>query len=391
MLSDALDIASAVERLASVLPADSLPAALHEPEFRGNEKKMLADCIDSGWVSYNGPQVKEFERSLAKACGRSHGVATVSGTAALHTALIVAGVERGDEVLIPTLTFVATANAVAYCGAVPHFLDSAADTLGLDPDHLAQTLRDIASKDGKHIRNRKTGRRLAGIVPVHVLGHPTDDRRLTEIAKSYGLPLIVDATESLGSMRDGRPAASFGDMSVLSFNGNKIITTGGGGAVLTDDDALADRLRHLTTTAKRPHSWAFLHDEVGYNYRMPNLNAALGLAQLERLDNFVSRKRRLASAYQAACQALPGLSFIAEPNGTQSNYWLNAISLQQREQRDTMLEALQSAGLRARPLWELMHRLPMFASAPRSAALAVAEDLQARVLCLPSSPKLAAP
>jgi len=390
-LSEALDIASAVARLASVLPADSLPAALHEPEFRGKEKQMLADCIDSGWVSYGGPQVKEFERSLAKACGRRHSVATVSGTAALHAALMVAGVERDDEVLIPTLTFVATANAVTYCGAVPHFIDSSADTLGLGPDHLARTLREIAAKDGKHVRNRKTGRRLAAIVPVHVLGHPTDDQRLAEIAAAYGLPLIIDATESLGSSRDGRPAASFGDLSVLSFNGNKIVTTGGGGAVLTDDEALADRLRHLTTTAKRPHRWAFIHDAIGFNYRMPNLNAALGLAQLERLDDFVARKRQLATAYQAACQALPGLSFIAEPKGTRSNYWLNAISLRYPEQRDIMLEALQAAGLIARPLWELMHRLPMFASGPRSAALAVAEDLQARVLCLPSSAKLAVP
>lgn len=390
-MSEALDIASTVERLASVLSAGSLPAALHEPEFLGNEKKRLSDCIDSGWVSYGGPQVKEFDRSLAKACGRRHSVATVSGTAALHAALMVAGVEHGDEVLIPTLTFVATANAVAYCGAVPHFLDSASETLGLDPSVLHQTLREIARNDGKHVRNRKTGRRLAAIVTVHVLGHPTDDRRLSEIAASYGLPLIVDATESLGSTRDGRPAASFGDLSVLSFNGNKIITTGGGGAVLTDDDTLADRLQHLTTTAKKPHSWAFIHDEIGYNYRMPNLNAALGLAQLERLGDFVARKRRLASAYQAACQALPGLTFLAEPNGTQSNYWLNAVSLRQPNQRDRLLEALQAAGLMARPLWELMHRLPMFAATPRGAALSVAEDLQSRVLCLPSSPKLAAP
>ena len=390
MLSKPLDIASAVEQLASVLPAGSLPAALHEPEFLGNEKKMLADCIDSGWVSYNGPQVREFEKALAETCGRRHCIATVSGTAALHATFIVAGVERDDEVLIPTLTFVATANAVAYCGAVSHFLDSNPDTLGIDPDRLAQTLREIAIKDGKHIRNRITGRRLAAIVPVHVLGHPTDDPRLAEIAASYELPLIVDSTESLGSFRNDRPAAAFGDLSVLSFNGNKIITTGGGGAVLTDDDDVAERLKHLTTTAKKQHSWAFMHDEIGYNYRMPNLNAALGLAQLERLDNFVARKRRLAAAYQAACQALPGLAFAAEPERTRSNYWLNAVALRDPAQRDPMLAALQAAGLMARPLWDLMHRLPMFAAAPRSTDLSVAEALQASVLCLPSSPKLAA-
>jgi perosamine synthetase len=391
MLSDALNIASAVERLASVIPAGALPAALHEPEFLGNEKQLLADCLDSGWVSYAGPQVRAFESKLAAVCGRKHCIATVSGTAALHAAMMAAGVTRDDEVLIPTLTFVATANAVAYCGASPFLLDSAPDTLGIDPDGFSKALRDVAVKDGKHTRNRKTGRRIAAIIPVHVMGHPTDDMRLSEIAANYGIPLIVDATESLGSMRGAHPAASFGDLSVLSFNGNKIVTTGGGGAILTDDDTTADHLRHLTTTAKQPHKWAFIHDEVGYNYRMPNLNAALGLAQMERLDDFVTRKRKLAASYRDACQALNGLSFVSEPDGTRSNYWLNSVLLRRADQRDPMLEALHTAGLSARPLWELMHRLPMFASAPRGASLAVAEDLQSRILCLPSSPKLAVP
>ncbi len=391
MSSDVLDIAAAVKKLASVIAPGALPAALHEPEFAGSDKEMLAACLDSGWVSYAGPQVREFESALARTCGRKHCIATVSGTAALHAALLVAGVERGDEVLIPALTFIATANAVAYCGAIPHLLDSAPETLGLDPDNLVQTLRAMVLKDGKNIRNKNTGRRIAAIVPVHVLGHPTDDVRLAEIAKLYDLPLIVDATESLGSLRDAKPAGSFGELSVLSFNGNKIVTTGGGGAILTDDDAIAERLRHITTTAKQAHKWAFVHDEIGFNYRMPNLNAALGLAQLARLNDFVARKRRLAAGYQDACQALPGLAFVSEPAGTQSNYWLNAVLLRRLEQRDRMLEALHEAGLYARPLWELMHRLPMFADAPRSATLAVAEDLQARILCLPSSPKLATP
>jgi perosamine synthetase len=389
-MSSEIDITAAVRTLAAVLPAKSLPAALHEPEFTGAEKQMVADCLDSGWVSYAGPQVKAFEAELARVCGRKHCIATVSGTAALHAALMVAGVTRDDEVIIPALTFVATANAVAYCGAVPYLVDSSPDTLGIDPDKLAATLKDIAHKSGKHAHNRKTGRRIAAIVPVHVFGHPTEDVRLAQVAADYGIPLLVDATESLGSLRNGQPAASFGDLAVLSFNGNKIVTTGGGGGVVTDDDALADRLRHLTTTAKKPHKWAFIHDELGYNYRIPNLNAALGLAQLARLDDFVARKRKLAASYRDACQALPGVTFVAEPANTQSNYWLNAIALHRGDKRDALLEALDAAGLKARPLWELMHRLPMFADAPR-ATLSVAEDLQARIVCLPSSPKLASP
>jgi perosamine synthetase len=385
-----LSVAATVERLAGVIPSGGRPVQLHEPEFGKREKALLADCIDSGWVSYNGPQVRQFEATLAKACGRRYAIATVSGTAALHAAFIVAGVKRDDEVLIPALTFVATANAVTYCGAAPHFVDSAPDTLGIDPEALDGSLKKIAVSDGKELRNRKTGRRIAALVPVHVLGHPTDDTRLAGLAASYGIPLIVDATESLGSLRDGKPAAGSGILSVLSFNGNKIVTTGGGGAILTDDDSLAENLRHLTTTAKQPHRWAFVHDRIGYNYRMPNLNAALGLAQMERLAEFVTRKRRLAQAYQDACQALGGLSFIAEPVGARSNYWLNAIALRHAEQRDTLLEALHSVGLMARPLWELMHRLPAFADAPRAASLAVAANLQARIVCLPSSPKLAA-
>ncbi len=389
-MSSEIDIAAAVRTLASVLPEKALPAALHEPEFTGAEKKMVADCLDSGWVSYAGPQVKAFEAELAHVCGRKHCIATVSGTSALHAALMVAGVERDDEVIIPALTFVATANAVAYCGAVPYLVDSSSDTLGIDPDKLAVVLKGIAQKNGRHVRNRKTGRRIAAVVPVHVFGHPTEDVRLAQIAAEYGIPLLVDATESLGSLRDDKPAASFGDLAVLSFNGNKIVTTGGGGSIVTDNDTIAERLRHITTTAKKPHKWAFIHDELGYNYRIPNLNAALGLAQLARLDDFVARKRKLAVAYHHACQALPGVTFVDEPANTQSNYWLNAIALHRGDKRDALLEALDTAGLKARPLWELMHRLPMFADAPR-ASLSVAEDLQTRIVCLPSSPKLATP
>lgn len=388
MSSDRLDIAAAIEALTAVLPAGALPASLHEPEFGEHEQALVAACLKSGWVSYAGPQVKEFEARLAATCDRRHAISMVSGTAALHAALMLAGVERDEEVIIPALTFAATANAVAYCGAVPHLVDCDEHTLGIDPEALRRRLQDIAVSEGETLRNRESGRRIAAVVPVHVMGHPSSDDRIAEVAQSFNLPLILDATESLGSLRNNRPAAAGGLMSVLSFNGNKIITTGGGGALLIDDDALAERARHITTTAKQPHRWAFMHDQLGYNYRMPNLNASLGLGQLERLPDFVARKRTLAARYRAACSDIAGLDFIDEPNGTQSNYWLNTIKLAQPQRRDEFLQALQDHGLMARPLWEPMHRLPMYRDAPR-ADLSCTEDLVARVICLPSSPKLA--
>jgi perosamine synthetase len=387
MLSEQLDIPAALDALAGILPPDALPASLHEPEFGAREQALVAACLQSGWVSYAGPQVKEFEARLAATCDRRHAISTVSGTSALHAALMLTGVDRDDEVIIPALTFAATANAVAYCGAIPHLVDCDAQTLGIDPDALRKRLQDIAVPDGSVLRNRQTGRRIAAVVPVHVMGHPSDDDRIADVALDFNLPLILDATESLGSLRKNRPAAAGGLMSILSFNGNKIITTGGGGALLIDDDALADRARHITTTAKQPHRWAFMHDQVGYNYRMPNLNAALGLGQLERLADFVACKRALADRYRAVCEDLAGLEFINEPPGTQSNYWLNAIRLTQPQRRDEFLQALQERGLMARPLWEPMHRLPMYRDAPRD-SLACTEDLVSRVVCLPSSPKL---
>ncbi|MBC7905487.1 MAG: LegC family aminotransferase [Rhodospirillaceae bacterium] len=389
MSSDALNIPSAVAALLTALPPESLPAFLHEPEFLGREKELVADCLDTGWVSYAGPRVPEFEAGLARICGRRHAIATTSGTAALHLALMLAGIGRDDEVIIPTLTFVATANAVAYCGAHPHFADSDSKTLGLDTQALGAHLKLIAVRDGEQVINRQTGRRIGAIVPVHVLGHPSEDDGLIALADQWGLPVIVDSTESLGSLRADRPAAAAGLLSVLSFNGNKIITTGGGGAILTDDDELAARARYLSTTAKQPHPWAFVHTELGYNYRMPNLNAAVGLGQLERLDDFVARKRVLAHTWRRICAEIPGLSFFEEPAGSRSNYWLNAVLLDDPACRDDLLAALHAAKLMARPMWELMHNLPMFAEAPRAASLAVAEDLAARLVCLPSSPRLA--
>jgi len=285
---------------------------------------------------------------------------------------------------------VASANAVTMAGAVPHLVDAEPRTLGLDIPRLHAHLRAIATRDGAGWVNCQTGRRLAAIVPVHVFGQPIDHEALAAVAAEFDLPVLTDATESLGTTWRGRPAASYGQMSVLSFNGNKIITTGGGGAILTDDDALAAEVRHLATTAKQPHPWAFVHDRSGFNYRLPNINAAVGCAQLERLDQFIDEKRRLAAAYRHALAGIDGVEVLEEPPDTISNYWLVAIRLAPAlaPHRDEMLSALHAAGLKCRPVWTPMHQLPMFATAPRMADLSVTEDMFARVINLPSSPKL---
>jgi perosamine synthetase len=296
---------------------------------------------------------------------------------------LVAGVQPGDEVIIPALTFIATANAVSYCGAVPHFVDSQHATLGLDPVALAAHLARVIGAGGV---NKETGRRIAAIVPVHIFGHPVDMDALLPVAEKYGIPVVEDAAESLGSLYKGRKAGSMGVISAVSFNGNKIVTTGGGGAVVTSDKAMAERAKHLSTTARVPHQWSFMHDEVGYNYRMPNINAALGCAQLERLDAFVEAKRALAESYRDALKELNSVTFVAEPEGTRSNYWLNAVMLADGQARDATLTALHGAGFMCRPVWTLMHRMKMYAHCPRM-SLPVAEDIEARLINLPSSAK----
>ena len=387
-----LDCAAAVEAIRKALPEGGGPFPLHEPEFSGAEWEFVKDCLDSGWVSYSGPHVERFERELADLSGRRHAVTTVSGTAALHLSLTAMGIGPGDEVLAPALTFVATANAITFSGATPHFVDGASQSLGIDPEALERHLERISApaQDGDGLVNRETGRRIRAVMPVHVLGHPTDDDTLADLAERLGIAVITDAAESLGSLYRGRPAAQSGQVSVLSFNGNKIVTTGGGGAVVTDDDALAERLRHLATTARKPHRWRVEHDEVGFNYRMPALNAALGLAQLERLDDFVARKRRLATRYAAAVAEFEGLRLFKEAPFARSNYWLNAVLLDPEfaDDRDALLAALHDNGILCRPAWTPMHRLPMYRDCPR-ASLPVAEDLERRLVTLPSSPRLA--
>jgi perosamine synthetase len=308
----------------------------------------------------------------------------------LHIALKLAGVQPQDEVLVPALSFVATANAVAHCGAVPHFVDSSLATMGLDPSALAEYLATIAEPITQGVRNRQTGHRIAAIVPMHTYGHPVELALLMEVANRYKLPIVEDAAESLGSTYQNQHTGTFGKLGTLSFNGNKIITTGGGGAILTDDAELARHAKHLTTTAKRPHRWEFFHDEVAWNYRLPNLNAALGCAQMERLPDFLARKRELANRYQKAFSSFTGIRFMFEPEQSRSNYWLNTVRLEEPDMklRDRVLAAANDAGYQCRPTWTLLHKLPMFADCPR-APLPIAEQLEASLINLPSSAKLA--
>jgi perosamine synthetase len=373
-----------VQAIASVV--GSGPLALHEPRFLGNEWLYLKECLDSTFVSSVGKFVDRFENELAAFTGAKRAVAVVNGTAALHVALLLAGVEAGDEVLLPALTFIATANAVAYCQATPHFVDSEESSLGMDARALRDYLSVTTEMRGGYCVNRNTGRVIRAMVPMHTFGHPVDIEALLAVAHDFRLQLIEDAAESLGSTVGGRHTGTFGLMGTLSFNGNKTITTGGGGAILTNDLELAARAKHLTTTAKLPHRWNFVHDEVAYNYRLPNLNAALGCAQLEQLPIFLLEKRRLFDCYQSSFADVPGVRLVAEPAGCRSNYWLQTLLLDESlaAQRDTILTHTNDAGLMSRPVWALMHHMPMYSNSPK-ALLPVAESLARRLINIPSS------
>lgn len=363
---------------------------LHEPEFRGNEWAYVKDCIDTGWVSSVGSYVDRIEDDLARYTGAKRAVACGNGTAALHIAYLLAGIERGDEVLAPSLTFVATINPLSYIGAIPHFVDSCPVTLGVDPVALDGYLSSVASVEGGVCRNRNSGAKVAALIVTHIFGHAADLDALSDVCRKWSLVLVEDAAEGLGTRYKGRHVGNDGIVSALSFNGNKIITTGGGGAVLTSDEALGKRAKHLTTTAKVPHKWDFVHDAVGYNYRMPNLNAALGCAQLENLPGLLERKKLLASRYAIALEGVDGVQFIAAPAHSESNNWLNAVILPglSHETRDIILAMLNGANYMSRPIWQLMHRLPMYADCPR-AHLPVAERLEREVINIPSSACLA--
>ena len=361
-------------------------AALHEPRFNGNEWKYLKECLDSTFVSSVGHFVDRFESDLAVYTGAKHVVAVVNGTSALHIALQLAGVKSGDEVLIPALTFVASANAVSYCGAIPHFVDSEERTLGVGADALREYLQSIAEIRNGQCFNIFTGRLIRALVPVHTFGHPVDVEGVVAVARDYHLALVEDAAESLGSTYEGRHAGTFGLMGILSFNGNKTITSGGGGAIMTNDPVLAKHAKHLTTTAKVPHAWNYVHDKIGYNYRLPNINAALGCAQLEQISGFLKSKRELYGRYKSAFANVPELKVVAEPAGCMSNYWLQTLMLDESSahQKDAILTMTNARGLMTRPVWTLMHRLKPYRQCPKM-ELAVSESLEQRLINLPSS------
>lgn len=386
---EGLSLDDVVKRIRQCLPSQEGLYALHEPVFAGNEWKYVKECLDTGWVSSVGKFVDSFESGLAEYTGVGRAVAVVNGTAALHMCLKLVGVEENDEVLVPAMTFVATANAVTYCGAVPHFVDSEMRTLGVCPEKLGSYLRENGIRRKEGTFNKETGRRIRALVVMHALGHPADLDGIAAVCHEFGIELVEDAAESIGSLYKGRHTGQWGKVSALSFNGNKSMTTGGGGAILTNDQSIADIAKHLTTTAKIPHKWNYDHDQIGYNYRLPNLNAALGCAQLEQLSGFVAKKRKLADRYRAAFAGLDGIKFFAEPEFATSNYWLNALILEDSESSklEALLELTHESGIATRPVWTLMHRLPMFATAPRM-DLSTAENIARRLITIPSGPAL---
>lgn len=333
---------------------------LSVPRFIGNEKKYLAECIDTTFVSSVGKFVDRFEEDMARYTGAQKAVVCVSGTNALHMALLLVGVERNDEVLTQALTFIATCNAISYIGAYPVFIDVDKETMGLSPDALEKWLVENAEIKHGYCYNKNTGRRIKCCVPMHTFGHPVRIEEIQAICDKYHLELVEDAAESIGSYYKGKHTGTFGKVGAISFNGNKTITTGGGGMLLFNDEELAVKAKHLTTQAKVPHRWEFRHDHIGYNYRMPNINAALGCAQLEHIDEFVADKRALALEYEKFFANMDDIEFFKEPLNSQSNYWLQAVILPDKDSQLAFLEYTNDHGVMTRPIWELMNRLPMF-------------------------------
>ena len=365
------------------------PVGLHEPSFGINEIEYLKECISSTYVSYLGSFVDKFAQELEKITQAKFVVPTVNGTSALHLALLCGGVVPGDEVLLPALTFIATANAIKYCGAEPHLVDSEANSLGVD----VLKLRDYLNKNTKKVSgvciNKNTGKVIRAIVPVHIFGHPGNMDELIQLANDFSLCLIEDAAESLGSYYKGQHTGTFGRIGSLSFNGNKVITTGGGGAVITNDKKLAEMATHLSTTAKVPHKWAFIHDLVGFNYRMPNVNAAIGCAQLENLPDKLMKKRVLYEKYVEAFSSVIGVSVFKEPINCESNYWLQSIMLDQNEigLRNNILEVTNRAGISTRPVWELIKFQQPYVES-QSMNLEQSIKIGNRLINIPSSPQL---
>jgi len=357
---------------------------LHAPTFGELEKVNVLDTIESTFVSSVGKFVDEFEQRIQAFTGATRTIATVNGTAALHTALYMAGVERGDFVITQALTFVATCNAMYHMGAEPIFVDVAPSTLGLCPKALEAYLGEHAKLDGERCVHKESGRTIRAVVPMHTFGHPVHLNEIKQLCDRWNLILIEDAAESLGSYYQGQHTGTFGQLAALSFNGNKIITTGGGGMVLCANEELGKHTKHVTTTAKAPHPYEFYHDEPGFNYRLPNLNAALGCAQMQQLPKFLKQKRQLAARYRDFFDGT-SFTFVDEPAHGESNFWLNAILCEDKQARIELLESQNATGIMCRPIWHLMHRLPMFANSP-CGPLTVSEDIEARLVNIPSSP-----
>lgn len=356
---------------------------LHEPRFLGNEKKYVMDTIDSTFVSSVGAYVDKFESMMQDITGTGKAVAVVNGTAGLQVALRLVGVEQGDEVITQALTFVATANAIAYSGAHPLFLDVDPDTMGLSPQAVENYLGEFGEVRETGCFNKKTGNKIAACMPMHTFGFPVHVEELLTVCNKWKIPVVEDASESLGSEYRGKATGSFGEIGVFSFNGNKIVTSGGGGAIVTNNLQKGEKAKYLTTTAKISHSYEYFHDELGYNYRMPNINAALACAQLENLNTFISNKRKLALAYQELFSKTD-CEFRTELPGTKANYWLMSIGLPSREERDNFLKETNGAGVMTRPIWQLMYRLPMYQNCLRDEQVN-AENLESRIVNIPSS------
>jgi len=341
-------------------PKDFIP--LHAPVFRGNEKKYINDCIDSTFVSSVGKYVDRFEEMVADYTGAKRAIVTVNGTNALHLTLLTVGVKQNTEVITQPLTFIATANAISYAGAKPVFIDVDKDTLGLSPEKLEYWLKNNTKIDKATSKpiNTLTNRLITACVPMHTFGHPCRIDEIVDLCNEYNIPLVEDAAESLGSTYKGKHTGTFGKLGILSFNGNKTLTTGGGGMILTNDEALGNHIKHLTTQAKVTHPWEFIHDEVGYNYRMPNINAALGVAQMERIEEIIENKRQTAQKYRSFFEKFADIQFVEEPTQAKSNFWLNAILLSNRKERDEFLKYTNENGIMTRPAWTLMNKLKMF-------------------------------
>ncbi len=359
---------------------------LHEPRFVGNDRKYVLDAIDSTYVSSVGKYVDRFEEMIRDYTSTKFAIATVNGTAALHMSLLLAGVKKDELVITQPLSFVATCNAISYVGADPLFVDVDMHTLGLSANKLEVFLKEKTEIKNGNCYHKKSNKKISACVPMHTFGHPVEIYKIVELCNLYFIPVIEDAAESIGSKYKNKHTGTFGLLGVFSFNGNKTITTGGGGMIITNDVALAKRAKHITTTAKVPHAWNFFHDEVGFNFRLPNLNAALGCAQMENLPKFLENKRSLALAYQKFF-GLINVEFVKEREGTVSNYWLNSIILKNREERDQFLTYTNSHGVMTRPIWTLMNKLPMYQHC-QSTSLETAHWLEDRVVNIPSTPRL---